>query len=139
MKISHFPWTEVVLFLLAVAGAGALLFILKLSFWFLIPAVIFAYFITMREAAIIGLDADRLKIISTNFLIGAHSIPRKSIIKISSVQSLQDETFEVYGAPYLTLKRRYQVEYLNPQGKKLTVHFSISNRQKEQSIMKDLK
>ena len=93
----------------------------------------------MRDASVIVLDAERLKIISLNFLIGAHSIPRKSIIKINSIQTLQDETYEVYGAPYLTLKRRYELEYLNDKGKKIKVYFSISNRQKEKLIMEDLK
>ena len=94
---------------------------------------------TMRDTSVIVLDAEKLKIISLNFLIGAHSIPRRSIIKINSIQTLQDETYEVYGAPYLTLKTKYELEYLNIKEKKTKVHFSISNRQKEKSIMENLK
>jgi len=139
VKINYFPWTEVILLVLAITGSCVLLLILKISFWFIIPTVMFAYFMTMRDASVIVLDAERLKIISLNFLIGAHSIPRKSIIKINSIQTLQDETYEVYGAPYLTLKRRYELEYLNDKGKKIKVYFSISNRQKEKLIMEDLK
>lgn len=128
-----------ILLVLAIAGSFAFLLILKISFWFLIPAVMFAYFMTMRDASVIVLDAERLKINSLNFLVGVHSIPRKSITKINSIQTLQDETYEVYGSPYLTLKRQYELEYLNNKGKKIKVHFSISNRQKEKLIMEDLK
>lgn len=93
----------------------------------------------MRDASILVLDAERLKIISLNFIISSHLIPRKSIVKINSIQTLKDETYEVYGAPYLTLKRRYELEYLNTQGKKITAHLSFSNSQKENTIMKSLK
>lgn len=139
MKTRYFPWTEVILLVLAITVSCAFLLILKISFWLLIPAVIFAYFMTMRDTSVIVLDAEKLKIISLNFLIGAHSIPRRSIIKINSIQTLQDETYEVYGAPYLTLKTKYELEYLNIKEKKTKVHFSISNRQKEKSIMENLK
>lgn len=139
MKINYFPWTEVILLVLAIAGSCALLLILRISFWFLIPAIMLAYLMTMRDASIILLDAERLKITSLNFLMGTHSISRKSIIKINSIQTLQDETYEVYGAPYLTLKRRYELEHVNNKGKKIKVYFSISNRKKEKLIMEDLK
>jgi hypothetical protein len=94
---------------------------------------------TMRDASIIVLNADMLKIISFNFLIGSHSIPLKSIVKINSIQTLKDDTYEVYGAPYLTLKRHYELEYTNSKGKIQKVCFLISNKQKEKLIMEALK
>jgi hypothetical protein len=139
MKISYFPRAEVILLVLAIAGACAFLVIVKISFWFLIPAITVAYLMIMQEASIIMLDEERLKIISFNFLIGNHSIPRKSIIKINSIQALIDEGHEVYGAPYATWKRRYELDYSDSKGKKITVQFSISNRQKEKLIMENLK
>jgi len=138
MKISYFPWTDVILLVLAIAGSCTFFLISNISFWFMIPVIVFAYFITMRDAFIIVLDAERLKITSFNFLISSHLISRRSIIKINSIQTLEDETYEVYGAPYLTLKRRYELEYLDTQGKKITAYFSFSNWEKEKRIIESL-
>jgi hypothetical protein len=50
-----------------------------------------------------------------------------------------DDTYEVYGAPYLTLKRRYELEYLDAKGIKRKAYFSISNKHKEKLIMEALR
>jgi len=127
------------IFSLAVAGLISILLILQLSGWLLIPGIIFSYGATMRDAYIIKIDNDLLKITSPNIFIASHVISKKSIIKINSIQTLKDETYEVYGAPYLSLKKGYEIEYWSDKGKKKKAYFSISNKNKEKSIMEALK
>jgi hypothetical protein len=139
IKVNYFPWTETILFALAIIGTSVCLYILEINAWFMIPAVIFSYAMTMREASIIVIDDDRMKIMSFNYSIGIQSIPLSSINKINSTQTLDDDTYEVYGAPYLTLNRGYELEYIDTKGKTRKVEFKISNVRKEKLIMEALK
>lgn len=133
MKIKYFPWSQIVLFVFVLSIACVLLLSLNISVWFITVITLFTYFMTMRDASVIILDAEYLKIFSLNFLVGIHSISRKSIIKIHSIQTLSDDTHEVVGAPYPTMKIRYRLEYLNNSGKKVTVDFLFSMEQLQAS------
>lgn len=117
-KIRYFPTIEIAIFSLAVASLIFILLILELNLWLLIPGTIFSYGAAMRDACIIKIDNDLIKITSLNIFIASHITSKNSIIIINSMQTLQDDTYEVYGAPYPSSKRRYELEYWSPEGKK---------------------
>jgi len=137
-QITYFPFAEFITFTISLIVTSVLLAISEASQYFLILLIIPCYGMTMRDSYILQLDADRFKITPFNIFIGNSLIRTKSITKINSVQSIEVDDYNVYGAPYFITKRRYQIEYINDKGLISTSHFSISNKQKEKVILMEL-
>jgi hypothetical protein len=135
MKTKYVPWMEVIQFASFSCGSFVLLYILELSYWSLLPFLVLSYLFTMRDAAIIALSNTTLTIVSFNLFVGKHLVPLDSIILVNSKRNLQDETHDVYGAPFLTLRTRYELQYTDKIGKTKLVRFSFSNNRKEKLIM----
>lgn len=137
-EINYFPLTELLIFTLAVIGSISIYIISDMGLWLLILFVIFSYIVTMGEATIIKCKDDILKIIPFNPLLPSPSINTKSIIKITSVQTLEHQPDIYFGGSFFLFTRRYEVEYFDAKGRKRKAYFTIINKNKEARILKTL-
>lgn len=137
-KISYFPLSEVALFILALIASFLIYFFADLSPWFFLALIFFAYLATMKEACIVKLDSATLKITSFNPFFSSATINTKSIIKIKSVQTFEQQSHKVYGGSFFRFSRRYELEYLDSKGRRKNAYFSISRKNKEKSILEAL-
>lgn len=139
LKINYFPTIEVIIFTLTVLTSITIYVLSGLSWWFLIIVIVFSYLITMGGATIIKLNDDTLKITSFNPFLASPLISTQSIIKINSVQILEHQSDIDFGGSFFLLTRRYEVEYVDTNGKKRKAYFSILNKNKEESILRTLR
>jgi hypothetical protein len=109
-KISYFPLSEVALFILALIASFLVYFFADLSPWFFLVLIFFASLTTMKEACIIKLDSATLKITSLNPFLSSPAINTRSIIKIKSAQTFEQQSHKVYGGSFFLFSRRFELE-----------------------------
>ena len=129
---SYFPLVEILTFLLAVALTIVALRLAGRNSWLALLGTLMLYSIIMKDACYIKLGPTTLLIWSFNPFIGKHSIPWASLNKISSHETVDDESYEV--TPIPVVKRRYNLQY-TASNKQHVVPISFSNTHKQNLIL----
>jgi hypothetical protein len=138
-SITYFPWTELTLFVISTSLTLSVTDNFKLGIWLRVFLAFFSYLIFLGGTNRIRLTKDKLHIIFLNCFGGHISINLKSITKIWTEQSYQQESTTYLHSTYNVFRRYYHIEYTDNKGKKRLTHFKINSGRKEIAIMNWIK
>lgn len=137
-KVFYFPFLEFSLLAFAIALLGIGVYN-GLNPWLCMILTLFAYTQTVARSNILRLTNEQIVIIPLIPFRVKHSINLESVITVYSHQSYTLESDVRTENTYPIFKKRYYLEYLGKDGQKITVYFSINNKQKEKELMSAIK